>query len=98
MTTNPLPSSLCVSCGTTMTDPQGPVCDRCRTANVAVRELKAATAALEKARSDMAYYAKERTRIATEAVASGVRPATLARGLDLTRQRMNSLLRRGTEG
>jgi hypothetical protein len=93
-----VPPSLCTSCGTTMTAPSGPTCDRCVAAAEAVRQIRDADAALERARSDMAHYARERTRIASAAVAAGVRPAVLARGLGLTRQRINSLLKRAGDG
>lgn len=92
------PPSLCVSCGTTMNDPVAPVCPRCHAANDAVRRIKEAEAAIDKARSEMSRYASVRTQVAVEAVAAGVAPAALARGLGVTRQRVNSLLKRAEEG
>lgn len=90
--------TICDSCATTLTDDPGPVCARCRATDTAVEKLKAAEVALEQARADLSHYAQERTRLAREAVAAGVRPAAIARGLGITRQRMNSLINRDGKG
>lgn len=93
---------ICPVCGTTMRGDaalSAEPCPRCVKTNSAVREIKDAEVAIDRARADMARYAKVRTRVAREAVAAGVAPATLARGLGVTRQRVNSLLKRaGVEG
>lgn len=84
----------CSSCGTSLTPDDPDPCDRCRAAADAVRRIKDAEVAIDKARSEMSRYASVRTQVAVEAVAAGVAPATLARGLGVTRQRVNSLLKR----
>lgn len=89
--------TFCPSCGTTLGDAVL-VCSRCDTANDAVRRIKDAEVAIDRARADMARFARERTRVAVEAVAAGVAPSALARGLGVTRQRVNSLLKRAGEG